>query len=107
MQRVATYQLYLNHSAAFLGTVVAVSLFLYGVLLLSAVSHAAARTSAERDMRTVVAHISALEAEYFDATRAITPERAREVGFTTPVSSATVFATAASRAVTLETLRGL
>jgi hypothetical protein len=105
MQKVAVAQLYLNRAAALCGMAIAVSLFLYGGLLLSAVSHAAVRTAAEREMREISASISALEAKYFEATRAITPERAREMGFTAPVSSVTVFATAASRAVTLETLR--
>jgi hypothetical protein len=107
MQKIAVAQLYLNRAAALLGMAIAVSLFLYGGLLLSAVSHAAVHTTTQREAREVSASISALEAKYFDATRSITPERARELGFTTPASSVTVFATAGSRAVTLETLRGI
>jgi outer membrane murein-binding lipoprotein Lpp len=78
-------------SAALLG-VVTMAVLLYGLLLLGAVSHAAARTSAEREVRNLNAKVAELESRYLVATKSLSPERAAEMGFVTPVAVATVFA---------------
>lgn len=107
MQRVAHIQLHLSRFSVVLCTIIALSMFLYGALLLMAVSHTASRSAAERQMREVAAGISALETTYFQATKTITPELALERGFVPPASTVTVFATEVSQAVTIQDLQGL
>lgn len=105
MQKVATLQSYLSRFTALLSLILALSILLYGTLLLFAVSHTAARASAQRQMQDISSEISLLESSYFEATRAITPELAAQMGFTQPLQSTTVFANAANKSLTLEGLR--
>ena len=78
-----------------------ISVFLYGFLLLEAVAHAAARTNAERQMQSLTLKLNELETEYLNATQALTPSRAAALGFVAPTAVTTVFATAASRSLSL------
>jgi hypothetical protein len=61
--------------------IIALALFLYGIFLLEAVAHTAARAEAERDARQLSANLSSLEMAYLSATRTVTPERAAGLGF--------------------------
>lgn len=91
-----------TRAAAVLGSAVALTALLYGALLLGAVAHTATQTKAEREIAKRIALVSTLEAQYFTIARSITPERAHELGFSAPSQTTTVFATAASKALTLE-----
>lgn len=79
--------------------VTAGALFLYGFLLLEAVGNTADRAQAERQIRALSSHISTLEERYLTLTREMTLERASAMGFVAPSEVSTVFATAASRAL--------
>ena len=102
MHHVTRLQLVATRLAAVLGSAVALVALLYGALLLGAVAHTATQTKAERQIDTLAAHLGGLEAQYFATIRSITPERAKELGFTAPAHTTTIFATAASRTLTLE-----
>jgi hypothetical protein len=92
MHILTIYHLYAGRiTAALLGTVL-MSVLVYGMLLLGAVSHAAGRTAAEREVRALNATVAELESRYLVATKSLSPERAAAMGFVTPVSVATVFA---------------
>lgn len=67
------------------------SVFLYGALLLGAVAHAAGATKAERQVRDLDQKVSKLEASYLNATKALSPERAKALGFVAPESVAVVY----------------
>lgn len=69
-----------------------VSVFLYGALLLGAVSHTAARTSMEKETRALNASISLLEGEFLNETKALSRDRAAQLGFVAPKDVATVYA---------------
>lgn len=86
------YNPFLARLSAILAGAIALSALLYGVFLLEAVAHTAARTAAERHVRDTVARISALEGEYLARTRTLTPAFAQELGFVAPVRVTTVFA---------------
>jgi hypothetical protein len=107
MQQVTTLEIYLKPAVALLCSVVFASIVLYGALLLLAVSHTASRAQLEERMQEIGGRVGALEAEYFELMRTVTLERAQELGFVPPLSSDTVFATAASKALTLEGLQNL
>ena len=107
MHRIIHLQRICNRLATLLAGFVAFTALLYGALLLGAVAHTAEQTKAEREIGKFSAHMGGLEAEYFAIIRSITPERAQELGFTAPSQSTTVFATAASKALTLEGLSNL
>jgi hypothetical protein len=92
MYVVTLYQAYAGRTVAALATVSAVAVFLYGALLLGAVSHAAGRTQAERELRSLGSSLGALESQYLAQTRAISPERAAAMGFVAPQSVSVVFA---------------
>lgn len=91
VERVAVaYQPYMPRIAALLVVVCALSAFLYGIFLLEAVGQAAARTVAERQIHELSSQLSVLEGQYLAATKDLTPERARELGYVTPVQISTV-----------------
>ena len=96
-----TYDSYLSRAMAALAVLCTLCAFLYGALLLETVAHAAALTSAERQMRTLTAELNTLEGTYLSATQSLTPERAAALGFVSPKTISTVFATAASRSLSL------
>lgn len=95
MQRTITQTLVLQHYfprvAASLGGLCALAIFLYGVFLLLAVMHTAARTSVEREITATVAMLGDLEAQYLAGTKKLTPERAAELGMVVPQSVSVVF----------------
>jgi hypothetical protein len=102
MRAVATLHPHLSRLLALLSLTLALAILLYATLLLSAVSHTAARASAEREMQALSSKISTLEGAYFEATRTVTPELAAELGFVPPTSTVVVFADAERGALTLE-----
>ncbi len=107
MYQIIRLQRVCNRLATLLAGFVAFTALLYGALLLGAVAHTAEQTKAERQIGKFAAHMGGLEAEYFANIRSITPERASELGFTAPSQTTTIFATAASKALTLEGLSSL
>ena len=74
--------------------VIAVSAFAYGFFLLEAVSHAASQAEARREVTKLSSQVGRLQSQYLSATKALTPERARSLGFVSPVHVATVYADA-------------
>jgi len=88
----ALYHLYVRRCVALLAAVIVLCAFLYGFFLLEAVAHAASQAKARRDIAGLSSKVAGLQAQYLSATKAITPERAREMGFVAPVSVATVYA---------------
>lgn len=92
MRILSLYSAYAGRVVAALTTVVALSVFLYGILLFGAMAHAAGLTAAEREVRELSASVSVLEGEYLTATKALSPERAAALGFVAPQHIATVYA---------------
>jgi hypothetical protein len=90
------YHLYVRRIVALLAAVVVVCAFLYGFFLLEAVSHAASQAQARREVAKLSGRVGELQAQYLSATKALTPERARALGFVVPVDVATVYADPAS-----------
>lgn len=88
----ALYNLYARRIVAGLVAVIVVSVFAYGFFLLEAVSHAAAHAEARREISSLSSKVGKLQSQYLSATRALTPERARALGFVAPVHVATVYA---------------
>ncbi len=101
MKALALYNLYARRTFALLATVCAVSVFLYGMFLLEAVGHTAARAHAGHTMTELKSKLSAVESEYLAATQALTPARAESLGFVAPKLVATVYAADASHVLTL------
>lgn len=88
----ALYHLYLRRSVAALVGIVVVCAFLYAFFLLEAVSHAASQAQARREVAKLSSKVGELQTKYLAATKALTPERALQLGFVAPVSVATVYA---------------
>lgn len=88
------YHLYVRRAVALLAAVVVVCAFLYGFFLLEAVSHAASQASARREIASLSAKVGSLQAQYLAATKALTPERARALGFVAPSDVVVVYADA-------------
>lgn len=86
------YHLYVRRAVALLAAVIVLCAFLYAFFLLGAVSHAASHGSARRAAAEISGRVAELQAQYLSATKALTPARARELGFVPPVSVATVYA---------------
>jgi cytochrome c-type biogenesis protein CcmH/NrfG len=84
------YQPYLARTAALLVVMCAVSAFLYGIFLLEAVGQAASRTTAERQIHDISSQLSMLEGQYLAATKELTPERAKALGYVAPAQVSTV-----------------
>ncbi len=103
MKALALYQQYFRSTFAVLACLCTVSVFLYGVFLLEAVGHTANRARAGRAGTEIKAQLSVLEGRYLTATQALTPARATALGFVAPKAVATVYATDASRMLTLTT----
>lgn len=95
------YRLYLARAAAAFAGLCAASVFLYGAFLLLAVEHAAALTDAQGKIQDMSAQVSDLEARYLAAEKALTPERATELGFTAPKEVTTVYASGPARTLSL------
>lgn len=86
------YHLHVRRAVASLVAVIAISAFLYGFFLLEAVSHAASHKEARREIAALSGKVGSLQSRYLSATRALTPERARAMGFVSPNAVATVYA---------------
>jgi hypothetical protein len=100
MKKIAIkYNPYLTRVGAVLAAVIALSALLYGIFLLEAVAHTAKRTSMGREIRELTSKIGLMQAQSLAMTKGITPDHARELGFTAPSSVSTVFATEASRSL--------
>ena len=81
MHAITLYSRLAPRAVAVLAGIAGLSVFLYGVLLLGAVSHTAARTSMEKETRTLSASVGALESEFLAGTKALSRDRAQELGF--------------------------
>jgi hypothetical protein len=81
------------------------SVFLYGIFLLMAVAHTAARTAAQRQVDKITANLGDMEMRYLSQERSITPERAQELGLVKPGVVSTVYSTAATRTLTINSNR--
>jgi hypothetical protein len=86
------YHLYVRRAVAALAAIIVVSAFMYGFFLLEAVSHAASQAQARRDVASLSAKVGSLQSQYLSATKALTPERARALGFVAPDAVAVVYA---------------
>jgi len=105
MNTIALYTTYTTRLAAVLAVCCTLSVFLYGIFLLMAVSHTASRTAAERQITKLSANLSDIEMQYLTQQKALTPELAAELGFVRSTNVSTVYATAGSRTLTLHTSR--
>jgi|SRR3989344_806997 len=87
-----TFNPRLHRASALMAFLVVCSLLLYGIFLLEAVGSTAKRASAEREIRTITAELSTMQARYLAYTKEISPERAEALGFVTPTEVSTVYA---------------
>lgn len=92
MRAISWYDTHVRRAVAIFAGSIGVSVFLYGMLLLGAVAHAAGRTTAEREITRLSAEVNALETQYLAKTIALSPERAASMGFVAPAAVATVYA---------------
>lgn len=94
---------YLNRISVLLALVCALSVLVYGVLLLEAVAHAASQTTAQREIGQLTAALGDLEAQYLAQSQSLTPQRAAAMGYVAPDPSeiTTVFATAPTQSLSL------
>ena len=88
------YHMYVSRTAAVLAMLCALSVFLYGIFLLMAVQHTAARASAERHTGAIVAGLGNMEMQYLSQQKALTPQYAASLGFVRPKDISTVYAAA-------------
>lgn len=105
LHKLPLYNLYLTRVAATLAIFCTVSVFLYGIFLLMAVTHTASRSAAERQITSISAHLGDIEAQYLSEQQTLTPKRAQELGFVKPLAVSTVYATANTHTLTLNTIR--
>lgn len=91
---ITLYHLYVRRAVAALVAIIVVSAFAYGFFLLEAVSHAASQAQARREVAQLSSKVGKLQSQYLSATKALTPERARALGFVSPVHVAVVYADA-------------
>jgi hypothetical protein len=92
---------YLGRAMAGFASIVALSVFLYGIFLLEAVGNTAERSSAERQIHSLTTKVGSLEAAYLEKTKDMTLARAQSLGFVKASQVTTVFANASSRSLTL------
>ena len=100
----STYTAYVTRTMAVFAAVTALSVFLYGIFLLEAVGNTAERTGVERHVRNLTSKVGALESQYLLKTKEMTLERASALGFVAPATVTTVFATAASKSLGINTV---
>ncbi len=105
MKTLAIYNTYTPRIIAALAGIVGISVFLYGALLLGAVAHTAARTSAEKEVRSISLAVSSLENQFLTETKSLSPERAASLGFVAPAAVATVYAGTGSLTLAAPALR--
>jgi len=97
------YTPHISRAMALLGAVAALCFFLYGFFLLEAVAHTANRTQAERQINDLTSKLSTLEEQYLSATRTMTLERARELGYVTPKDVSTVYVNDSTHGLSMRT----
>ena len=86
------YHLYVRRMVALLAAVIILCAFLYAFFLLEAVSHAASQAAARRQVAALSSKVGVLQTQYLSATRSLTPERAKNLGFVPPAAVVTVYA---------------
>ncbi len=96
MNIIAFYNAYIRRVVALLAGVIGLSVFLYGTLLLGAVSHTALRTSVQKQAQHLSGEVSVLESKFLNETKALSPEWAAALGFVSPQAVATIYAAADS-----------
>lgn len=96
------YNLYARRAVALLGLVVVSCAFMYGFFLLEAVSHAASQAQTRHAIAQLSSKVGTLQARYLAATKALTPARAKELGFVEPAQVATVYAQSDNLSLTYE-----
>lgn len=99
---IALYHLYVRRAVALLVAIIAVSAFAYGFFLLEAVSHAASQAEARREVSKLSSQVGKLQSQYLSATKALTPERARSMGFVSPEHVAVVYADSSALSLSLK-----
>ncbi len=92
MRVIDFYNAYVRRIVAALVGLTAIAVFLYGALLLGAVAHAAGRTTAEKELRTLSVKVGQLESAFLAETKGLSLERATALGFVAPVAVSTVYA---------------
>lgn len=90
---------------AIMACVCTVSVFLYGIFLLMAVSHTAARTTAQRHIQEIATHLGDLEGHLLVATKDLTLVRAVELGFVPPNIVTTVSITDTAHTLSMRTVQ--
>lgn len=79
-----------------LACVCAVAVFLYGVFLLMAVSHAAQLSGIDRNIQMLTAQLSAEENTYLSEAQSLGPAAASAMGLIKPAAVSIVYTSAAS-----------
>lgn len=100
---IVLYRLYVRRVVGVLVACVAISTFSYAFFLLGAVSHAASQAEARREIAALSAEVGKLQSQYLSATKALTPQRARSMGFVSPVHVAVVYAEQGTLSLSLKT----
>lgn len=104
MQKINTLalvHLYTTRTTALLAGVCSVAVFLYAIFLLVAVAHTASRTTAQRTISDITAHVADLQTRYLAETKNLTLARAVELGFTSPTVVSTVYESNAQHGLSL------
>ena len=99
---IALYHHWVRSIVTGLVAVIAMSAFAYGFFLLEAVSHAASQAQARREVSKLSSQVGQLQSQYLSATKALTPERARSLGFVAPEHVAVVYADADTLSLSLK-----
>ncbi|HVZ75887.1 MAG TPA: hypothetical protein VG934_01290 [Candidatus Paceibacterota bacterium] len=94
-----TYTPYLNRLNALFAAVIALSVFFYGVFLLEAVANAAKRTDAQKELSAITTHIGEMETGYLAATRDLTLDSVKAMGYVAPAGITTVLADGSMKAL--------
>lgn len=91
--------LYNDHAQRAMITLAAlcvVFVFMYALLLMGTVVHAAKQTAAGRELASLTEQVSELQAAYLDKTKNLTPDLALAMGFVEPRDTSAVYADAKS-----------
>ena len=92
MQALAICNQYAGRAIALLAALCALFVFLYGTLLLLAVSHAAQANAAEREVRALSQKVSVLEGQRLALQKTLTLQRGMEFGLVSPRATTVVYA---------------
>ena len=105
MHTITLYNTYLARTAVVLTILCTISVFLYGIFLLMAVTHTAGRTAAERQITNLSANLGDMEMQYLTDQKSLTQERALALGYVTPSNISTVYANAGAETLTINSNR--